>query len=310
MHHYLRRLDLNLLLVFEALLRLRSGTAASDELSISPSALSHALSRLRVALADDLFVRVGNTMQPTVFAESMAGTICGALEMLSQGLSGTKEFDPRTSDRTFFFAATDYTAFTVFPRFVAYMQKMAPGLRFKVSYSSGRESTEDLIAGRIDFSLGYVEELVEPPSGIEGFELLRDDYVVITNSNHPTISRSLSLEQYLSAKHAVVTPWNEPVSVIGNVLNKLGLQRDEVIQLPSLLAAPFIISQTDLIMTLPHCAAKILQNSAPIAIYPAPFPVPPINLVAYWNERHKNSKAHAWMREQLLLIDFSCGKPI
>ena len=72
MHSVLRRLDLNLLLVFEALLRLRTVAAAAEELAMSPSAFSHALARLRTTLADDLFVRIGHIMQPTALAEDMA----------------------------------------------------------------------------------------------------------------------------------------------------------------------------------------------------------------------------------------------
>lgn len=300
MHHNLRRLDLNLLLVFDALFRLRSVTAAADELAMSPSALSHALARLRSTQADELFVRLRNTMQPTAYAEHMAGPVSAALDMLSRGLSHARGFDPAASDRTFVLAATDYTAFAVLPQFIARMQDVAPRLRFKILYSRGRESAEDLAAGRIDFALGYEEGSVEPTPGIESFDWLVDDYVVIASRSHPSIRDELSLEQYLAARHVVVTPWNEATSSIGRVLDRLGLQRNVAVQLPSLLAAPFIVARSSLIMTLPRYAAQTLQDSAPVSIYPAPFAIPRYTLKVYGHVRHSRTEAHAWIREQLL----------
>lgn len=301
MHQILRRLDLNLLLVFEAMYRLRSVTAAADELSISPSALSHALSRLRSTLSAELFVRVGHTMQPTAYAEYLAGPVSDALAMLSRGLSQAREFDPLNSDRTFVIAATDYTAFAILPYFISHIQQAAPKLRFKIIYSRGLESAEDLAAGRIDFALAaYVEGAIEPTPDIESFDWLDDEFVVIASSNHPTIQGGLSLEQYLEARHVVVIPWNDATSSIGKVLDRLGLQRDVAVQLPSLLAAPFIIARSGMIMTVPHHAAKILQDSAPISIYPTPFPTPRFIMKIYGHIKHSRTQAHIWVREQML----------
>jgi len=302
MHRELRRLDLNLLLAFDAVLRHRSVTAAADELAISPSALSHALTRLRCALGDELFLRIGNAMQPTAYAERMAGPVSAALEMLARGLSEAGGFDPATSERTFVFAATDYTAFAVLPRVIAHMQQAAPCLRFKIVYSRGREPAEDLAAGRIDLALGYEEGAVEPTPGVESFDWFTDDYAVIASRHHPTISGTLSLEQYLAARHVVVTPWDEATGSTDKVLERQGLQRDVAVQLPSVLAAPFIIAHSSLIMTVPRYAAQTLQDSAPIFIYPAPFPIPRYTLKVYSHVRHSGTVAHAWMREQLLAM--------
>ena len=300
MHHHLHRLDLNLLLVFDALLRHRSVTAAADELAISPSALSHALARLRAALADELFVRIGNAMQPTACAERMAAPVSSALEMLSRGLSQATNFNPASSDRTFVFATTDYTAFAVLPPFIARMQEAAPALRFRIVYSRGRESAEDLAAGRIDFALGYVEDPMDPTPGIESFDWLVDDYVVIASRSHPAIRGTLTLEQYLAARHVVVTPWNEANGYIDTVLERQGLRRNVAVQLPSVLAAPFIIAHSSLIMTVPRYAAQTLQDSAPISIYSAPFAIPSYTLKVYSHIKHGRTAAHAWLREQLL----------
>jgi len=300
MHPDLRRIDLNLLVVFEALVRHRSVSAAADELAMSPSALSHALARLRSSLSDELFVRVGNEMRPTANAERLVRPVSEALELLTQGLTQTRSFDPARSDRTFTFAATDYTAFAILPAFIARMQDAAPHLHFRIVYSSGRESTEDLAAGKIDFALGYTEELTMLPSGVESFDWFSDDYVVIASRHHPTIRNKLSLAQYVSARHVVVTPWNETRGSIDYVLDKLNLRRDVAVQLPTLLAAPFIIAHSALLMTVPRYAAQTLRAAAPITVYPAPFAIPRYTLKIYGHVKHARTEAHAWIRAQLL----------
>ncbi len=301
-HPILRRLDLNLLLAFDALLRHRSVSAAADELAMSPSALSHALARLRATLGDELLVRAGSGMQATAFAERMAEPLAAALELLARGLSDASAFDAASSERTFVFAATDYTAFAILPQLIAAVQRSAPRLRIKVVYTLGGEPAEDLAAGRIDFALGYENDPMQPLPGIESFDWLSDEYVVITCHKHPTIRGSLSLEQYLAARHVVVTPWNDASGTIDKALQRQGLQRDVAVQLPSVLAAPFIIARSRLIMTVPRLAAQTLQDSAPVAIYPAPFELPPYTLKVYHHVRHSGTAAHAWMRAQLLAL--------
>lgn len=168
MHPDLRRLDLNLLLVFDALYRHRSVATAAHELALSPSALSHALARLRDAIGDALFVRLGNEMQPTVRADDIATWAGDALDTMSKGLARARRFDPAQSDRTFVFAATDYTAFAVLPAFLARIQHVAPRLRIRVVHSDRKISVDELAAGRIDFALGYHEESAADAPGLAG----------------------------------------------------------------------------------------------------------------------------------------------
>jgi DNA-binding transcriptional LysR family regulator len=299
-HSELRRLDLNLLLVFDALFRHRSVSAAAHEMALSPSALSHALARLRQATGDELFVRLGNEMQPTGQAAQMAEWVGDALELMSKGLRRTQRFDPARSDHTFVFAATDYTAFAVLPAFIARMQQQAPRLRFRVVYSSRRTATDELAAGRVDFALGYHDDPTAGASGVEEFDWFTDDYVVIARDPHPRIDGTLGLDQYLAERHVVVTPWNEPRGMVDQVLERLGLVRDVAVQLPTVLAAPFIIADSALLMTVPRRAALALRHAAPIQILDAPFAIPRYTVKVYAHARHARTDAHQWLRAQLL----------
>ncbi|KGK28115.1 LysR family transcriptional regulator [Pseudomonas plecoglossicida] len=300
MHPTLRRLDLNLLLVFDALFRNRSVVAAADELAMSSSACSHALSRLRTALGDELFVRYDNAMQPTAHAEQLAGGISQALGLLSERLACSGPFVPAESTQTFTLAAIDFTAFALLPPLIARLEKRAPHIHVKMLYETKFDSFEDLTAGRVQFVLGFGDKLGGSGEGIETMDCLKDDYVVAARHGHPRISDSLTLEQYLSERHVAATPWSDVGSVIDHALAQQNLTRDVAVQLPSIMTAPFIVAGTDYLMTLPRKTAQHFTKAVPLSIFPPPFPIPHYVLKVYFHARHAGQASHRWMREQML----------
>lgn len=301
MHSNLRRLDLNLLLVFDALFRHRSVAAAADELAISPSAYSHALARLREALDDELFVRAGNAMQPTVQAELMADGVADALHILSDRLTSAAPFVPATSAQTFVFAATDYTAYALLPALVSQLERAAPRLRIKVIYATHQDSQDDLREGRIHFALGVSHGHAVPSEGIEAFDLVTDEYVVVARQGHPRIGTGLSLGQYLAERHVAVLPWNDSIGVIDSALARQGLRRDVAVELPSLMAAPFIVANSDHLFTVPQRAALQLSGAASLVMHAVPFETPRYTLRMLYHPRRSGTAGHRWMREQMLL---------
>ncbi len=198
------------------------------------------------------------------------------------------------------FSATDYTAFAVLPPFIARLQQVAPHLRTKVVYSGQKVALDDLAAGRIDFSLGYGGDGEMLPAGVEALDWFSDDYVVIASRNHPRIQGRITLEDYLAARHVVVTPWNESRGDIDYVLDGLSLQRTVAVQLPTVLAAPFIIANSELIMTLPRHAAETLRGAVSIAMFEAPFAIPAYTVKVYCHGNYAHSQGHVWMRHELL----------
>jgi DNA-binding transcriptional LysR family regulator len=300
MHDALRRLDLNLLLVFDALFRHRSVVAAADELSLSASACSHALARLRTTLEDELFLRHGSAMQPTAKAGQMAASVHEALQTLTDGLESTGRFDPSTSRHEFVFAATDFTAFAVLPQLTATLDRIAPRVRVRVAYSTHRESLEDLASGRVHFALGFSDEHESRGSPLESFDCFVDEYVVVIRKGHPRIRKTLSLKQYLAERHVVVTPWHTEGSVVDAALSKTGLTRDVAVRMPSVMAAPFIVANTDHLLTLPRRVARQLAQAIPLAIHAAPFDIDRYVLKVFFHRRHSGLSAHRWMRETMI----------
>lgn len=299
MHSILRRLDLNLLIVFDALHRRRSVVAAAEELSITASAFSHALTRLRSALNDELFIRAGGVMQPTPRANELAGGIATALQLLTRQIGDDTSFDPSASDQTFIFAATDFTTFALMPALITRMESTAPRLRIQVVPSQSRDALSDLTSGA-HFVLGFSDEFAATAPDVERLEAKPEDYVVVSRKGHPRISKTLSLKRYLAERHVLVRPWQKGIGVIDAALNKEGLERDVAVEIPSVMVAPFIIARSDLLITLPRRVAQALAECAQVVLHAPPFPTPAFRPTVYFQRQHTHLAWHRWMRDQIV----------
>ncbi len=308
-HEALRRVDLNLLLVFDALYRHRSVVAAAEELALSASACSHALTRLRSSLGDGLFARYGSGMQPTPLAEQIAPGVASALQLLADQLDGARPFVASRSSHSFTVLASDFTAFMLLPGLLAQWEQQAPHVRLRVLQSSHRDALDDLASGRAHCVLGFSDETSAAPAGVESLEGFRDDYVVMARPGHARIGATLSLEQYLAERHAAVLPWNDAQGVIDTALAQQGLQRDVAVQLPSMVVAPFIVAQTQYLLTLPRRAAQALARVLPLVLFPAPFRTPPYSIQVLFHARHADTPAQRWLRQQMLQVLQTPGAP-
>ncbi|MDM3282401.1 LysR family transcriptional regulator [Citrobacter sp. Ce104] len=298
----MRKTDLNLLLIFDSLYRHGSVTEAANEMALSPSALSHALNRLRASLDDPLFVRIGGRMVPTLKAEGIAANVSAALSSLSTCLHEPEHFEPEKSRETFTFAATDYTAAVILPGLIARVNSLAPGITIKLIYSRDFNADQDLLSGKVDFALGFEEEQKNLRRGIESITCFTDDYVVAVRCGHPEIHDFLTHERYLSAGHVVVRPWLESRGAIDRYLESQRVRRRIVVELPSLMIAPLIVSNTDLIITLPKRGISSVFDMKNLVVFTPPFPTPQYILKAYYSPQLRNSPGHLWMKEQILQV--------
>ncbi|EIC85117.1 LysR family transcriptional regulator [Serratia sp. M24T3] len=305
MHSTLRRLDLNLLLAFDAVYRHQSVTLAADELAMSTSALCHALTRLRGALNDPLFFREGNQMRPSVYASQLAQPVAESLRQLNDHLKPKPLFDPLQSKVCFKVAITDYTAFCIFPILMAHLQHSAPGVQFELQYSAQKLAINELLAGHLDFALGFSDPDEKGPDEIHEISWLEDNYIALSGKNTET----LSMQDYLAARHLVVTPWNETMGVIDYQLQKMGLARHIAMKTPSMLSAPFIIAQSDLLMTIPRFAAQKFTDLLEVRIHPIPFYVPTYRVKIYSHRFSGKREANQWLQNVLTLLSPSLTRP-
>ncbi|EFE95363.1 LysR family transcriptional regulator [Serratia odorifera] len=298
MHPALRRLDLNLLPVFDAIYRHRSVRLAADELAMSTSALSHALSRLRDSLNDPLFYRQGHRMCPSVYASQLAPAIASSLAFLNRQLTPQPEFDAATSSERLQIAITDFTAFCIFPALMHTLQHHAPGLHFELLYLPHSPALTELLAGEVDLALGFsTPEDIRYPE-LDEISWFEDEYVVISN---PQRTR-LTLEDYLAARHLVVTPWNEKQGVVDLQLEQMGYTRQIAIKTPSMLSAPFIVAQSDLLMAIPRFAAEKLMPAADIKLFALPFAIRRFEVKIYSHKRSGQRGATNWLKSQLQML--------
>jgi DNA-binding transcriptional LysR family regulator len=178
----LRTLDLNLLLVFDALLRTRSTTLAAEELRLTQSAVSNALKRLRVAFSDPLFVKTPEGMLPTEFAQKLARPISEGLSSIRDAVETKSSFDPSTSDRTFHIYMSDIGQMVFMPKLIAELAKTAPKLKIVTVEVSHKDAQYAMATGGIDLAIGLFMNF---SSGFHEQRLFREHYVAMVRRDHP-----------------------------------------------------------------------------------------------------------------------------
>jgi DNA-binding transcriptional LysR family regulator len=198
----LRMIDLNLFRVFDAMMLHRSVRKASQLLSVTPSAVSHALSRLRQSIGDELFIPTESGMQPTQRALQLASGVREGLEKLERALT-RNDAVPAEALRTFRVGATNYPCMVVLPSLVKRLAKSAPQVDLRVFPSNHIELVQQLEKGRADLVIGSFTEL---PAGIRRRRLLREDEVITVRTGHPLTRGRMTKERLLEFPHVVVEP--------------------------------------------------------------------------------------------------------
>src|SRR5882672_8723941 len=167
--------DLNLLIVFDAVMQDRSVTRAGSRIGLSQPAMSHALNRLRHMLKDDLFVRTPEGMVPTPRAEMLARPLRSALGELQLALEPAA-FDPAASDRRFALAVNNYAAVVLAPPLVAAVTAAAPAVRLDLRPSGTLDVVEQLDRGDLDLAVGSLDN---PGERFATARLLEDPFVMV-----------------------------------------------------------------------------------------------------------------------------------
>ncbi|HYZ62226.1 MAG TPA: LysR family transcriptional regulator [Acetobacteraceae bacterium] len=303
---------MNLLLVFDALYAERSVTRAGHRLSLTQSAVSHALGRLRDRLGDELFVKGGDGMMPTARARAIARRVRSALAELQTALADT-QFDPAVSDRCFSIAADPYARAILLPGLIAGLRQRAPGveLRIKPGFAG---LTEALDSGELDFAIACYRQV---PERFGMLELLEERHVWAMRQDHPAAGSPLTLDRLAALPHLVrVFPGDEeggsplPDSGRGLVrramqdddgafaraLAGIGRQRSVRLTIPDSYAALAIVGETDLAALVPARMGQALAPRFGLRLFDPPYPSPSLRLSMVWELGQGASPDMAWMR--------------
>ena len=299
----LDRFDLNLLVAFEALMTEGQVTRAARRLHITQPALSGALARLRTVFGDQLFVKDGKSMRPTLRARELDAPIREALAKVRQAI-GRPNFKPESSSVTVRIATSDDLELTLISKVLKRVRSQAPCMKLVIRRVSGvfELPTQELASGALDLAIGPFPQGAHQPSGvIVSAPLYIDHLVCVTRENHPTIKRTLSQAQFLDAYHAVVYYPEGDMGIVDQLLMQRGAQRRKIaMTVPHFITAAFAAGQTDLIATMNSRVAEHLRRPAGVRVLDFPFESPKMNYGLYWHGRQTADPAHTWLREVII----------
>jgi DNA-binding transcriptional LysR family regulator len=286
-------MNLNLLLVLDALAEEQNVTRAARRLGLTQSAVSNALAQLRQLLGDPLFVRARRGVVPTERAQALAGPVRQALAMVRTALEGSGRFEPASATRTFVLAASDYAEYVVLPPLLRRLRGEAPGVRLEVRPRGLHEVPPGLELGEIDLMVGYYDTL---PAGHHAERLFREEYVCIVRKNHPRVRGRLTLKRYLELEHVLVSQRGQSAGSVDRALARLGHTRTVAARVSHFLMVPELVAQTDLVAALSRRVAEPAARALPLALHAPPLALPKAHVAQIWHARVDADPAHRWLR--------------
>jgi DNA-binding transcriptional LysR family regulator len=294
-------IDLNLLVILDAMLATGSATKAAQKLALSQSAVSHALKRLRLALSDPLLVRTPRGLVPTPRAEALAPVLRRLLKELHAAVAGAPRFDPATEKCSFTLAMSDYASLLVMPPLMTRLTAEAPGIELVVHNVNNQEPAE-LERGELDL---VISRLFPVRQGFYQQKLFSDRLLCMVRSTGARRRRAFTLREYLSRRHVLISPHGQGPAIVDLALGEKGLSREIALRVPYFTTAPLIVAQTDLVLTLPERVARMFSRLLPVRLVAPPVALRDFSLVQAWHERHHESPRHVFLRR---LISEVCRK--
>jgi DNA-binding transcriptional LysR family regulator len=297
------KVDLNLLVYLDVLLREGSVTRAANQLSITQPAMSNGLKRLRDLFKDPLLVRTSDGMTPTKRALELQPVIRNVLGQLEASIQPEVEFHAATSKRTFRIMTSDYAESTLLLGVIGKLATLAPNITLDLITPSD-VTFHDVEQGRVDMAINRFDEL---PLSFHQKVIWYDTFSCVIKSNRQNAD-NFNLQEYLSGQHIWVSKTGFGVGVgidptevqklgwVDAELTKLGKQRDIRVFTRHYHAALQMAKTQNLIATLPSKAARIFKDDAAVKIVDPPFDIPPIALKMAWSALLQHDAGHIWLR--------------
>ena len=289
----LQDIDMNLLVVFQLLYRARKTQLVADELGLTQPAISHSLRRLRKLLNDELFERTSHGLKPTPYADQIAEPIAYALTTLHESLNIRENFEPASSERVFSLAMTDIGEVYFMPKLMLKLAQVAPGVTLTTVRNSGVNLKEAMEMGEVDLAVGLLPQL---GAGYFQRRLFEQKYVILMRKDHPLSSKDFGLDEFLKAKHAVVVAEDTGHGLAEKLISELAAPRFIQLRLPHFIAVPYIISTTDLIVTVPEKLAETTLEQFDLIMRPLPIEIKSIQINLFWHRRFHQDAGNQWLR--------------
>ena len=292
------KLDLNLLVILNALLTERNITHAAEKVFLSQSATSSALARLRAYFNDELLVASGRQMLLTPRARDLVEPVREVLMRIDTTIAAQPRFDPATEVRDVTLLVSDYTTAVLVPPLLAALHREAPGMRLHLR--DQHDKPADLLErGDADFLVIPSQYLSkEHPSAA----LFEDDYLCVTWHGNSRVRERLTFDDYLACGHvtASFTSGNPLSTFDGWFMESFDVRRRVEVTAPTLTALPALVVGTDRIATVHRRIALQAEQTLPVHVWEPPPRIPRLVQMLQWHRHRNNDPAIRWIRDQIV----------
>ncbi|WP_111496236.1 MULTISPECIES: LysR family transcriptional regulator [Marinobacter] len=288
----LRKLDFNLLKTFDVLIDELSVTRAAERLALTQPAVSGMLTRLRQSFDDPLFVRAQHGVVPTTRALELAQPIKAVLSDIEKLLQPVA-FDPKSVQMPLTIAATDYALRAVVVPFLERLRSLAPGIRVAARALDHSKIQGQFERGEVDLALMTPESA---PADLRARHLFDERYVCILREDHEMARETLSLDDFCSLDHALVSFEGGFSGITDTMLQELGRERRIAFSVPSFLVLLEALRVSDLVAVVPY---RLVKEEPGLSLLEPPIPIPGFSKVLAWHERTHRDPVHQWVRNLL-----------
>ena len=291
--------DLNLLIVFDAVMREKHVTRAAKRIGMTQPAVSNALNRLRYIAKDDLFVRSSAGVVPTARAIELGPPIRQAINLVENAFDPTS-FDPKNSSEEFDIAISNYTASILFPKLAEILEKEAPHINIRSKQLGDVDLLKELEAANIDFIIAG-QQLQETENFIS-HHLYDEDFVCVMRKNHPFAKKKqLTVKEFSPSKHLMVATTGKAFGFVDYLLETKGLKRRVAMTVNQFLVAPSIIRRSNMILTVSKRVAEKFKLDR-VKIFPLPLSTKPLRLKLIWHKRADTNPGNIWLRNKIINV--------
>ena len=294
----MRRLDTELLLIFDEVYKTRNVTRAAANLGLPQSTVSLGLSRLREQFNDRLFSRTSRGMEPTPRAANAIADIRLALQALQSALADEPVFDPAASQRAFTVCMTDISEIVLLPRLLNYLRTHGPGIKLDVAKISP-DSPAELANGTVDLAVGFMPHL---EAGFYQQKLFDQHFVCLVSKHHPRVTEALTVDLLRAEGHVLVRTSGTGHAIVDKVLAQADVERNVVLRLPSFLGVARIVAQTELLAIVPYRYGVAMQESEDIRLLAVPVELPSFEVKQHWHERYHADASNRWLRQTIATL--------
>lgn len=291
------RIDLNLVRVFVTIYETKSVTAAAERLFLTQPSVSYALSKLRDALQDPLFIRGPEGMVPTTCGELAYKKFSAAMANIDSVLHVGQHFEPGLSTQRFRIAMSDIGELTFLPPLIRHMRREAPDVELEVVQVAVNEVAGWLAAGKVDAVVGNLPVLQNAAKSIK---LFSERYTCMLKKDSAVVGDVLDLDSFIAARHIHVSSPFSGHRLVEDILRQHGISRKIALQVSHFSVVPQLVADNDLLVTLPSRVGRDFTRDDRLRMLDIPINIPHFEVSLFWHEHQEEKTSHRWLRNLIV----------